>query len=215
MAEQGDGAGFVERLARERAVAILRTSRSDGERYMEAAVRGGIGIVEITMGCARALELVRHFAARTELLTGAGTIMTVEEARAAVAAGARFLVSPIADPEVMAEARRLHVPVVPGTYTATEMVAAVRAGCEVVKLFPSPADGPAYVAALRGPLPGLRIVPTSGVTLENAAAFLRAGAFALGLGGTLFTEALEAGEPDRAEARARALLAVIRSVPEA
>src|SRR5688572_26282087 len=83
---------FLERLARERAVAILRTSRPDGERYMEAAVRGGIGIVEITMGCARALPLVAHFAARPELVTGAGTIMTVEQARAAVEVGARFLV---------------------------------------------------------------------------------------------------------------------------
>ena len=110
------------------------------------------------------------------MLVGAGTVLTVEQARAAVNAGARFLVSPVCDPVVISEAHKLGVPAIPGTFTATEMETAHRAGADFVKLFPAPADLPSYIASILAPLPHLRIYPTNGVTVDNVLDVLRAGA---------------------------------------
>lgn len=205
---------FVERLWRERAVAILRASDTDAAAAaMEAAVRGGFAVVEFTLTTPGALDLVADFARRDGLVVGAGTVLTAAEARAAVRAGARFLVSPVLDEEVAAEARGLGVAFVPGVHTPSEMWRAYRAGAPLQKLFPAPAGGPDWVRALLGPLPMLRIVPTSGVDAGNAAAYLEAGAFAVGFGGALFDAAdLAARRWERVEARARALRAVVETV---
>ena len=146
------------------------------------------------------------------LVVGAGTVVTVEEARQAVAAGARFLVSPVVDPVVIEQATRLGVAMMPGCSTPTEMLQAHRCGAELQKLFPAPGTGPAWVAQTLGPLPFLRIVPTAGVTLDNAAAYLEAGAFAVGFVTSLFEPAdVKAGRWDVIESRARAMLAAVRS----
>lgn len=200
---------FVARLGEARASAILRCpSREIASAAMEAAVRGGFRIVEFTMTIPGALDLVEEFSRRQDLIVGAGTVLTADEARAAVRRGARFLVSPVLDPEVIAAGLSLGIAVIPGCHTPTEMLAAHRAGAPLQKLFPAPGAGPAYVRACLGPLPFLRIVPTHGVDASNARAWLSAGAFAVGFTHALFdADDLQAGRFDRIEERARALLA--------
>jgi Entner-Doudoroff aldolase len=203
---------FVDLLGKARASAILRCpSREAAASAMEAAVRGGFRIVEFTLTIPGALDLVEEFARREGLVVGAGTVLTAEQARAAVSRGARFLVSPVLDPEVVAAGLALGVAFVPGCHTPTEMLAAHRAGAPLQKLFPAPGIGPAYVRACLGPLPFLRIVPTHGVEAANARAWLEAGAFAVGFTHALFDAGeIAAGRFDRIEDRARALLAAVR-----
>lgn len=196
---------FVDHLERQRAVAILRTD--DQERAalaMEAAVRGGFRVLEFTLGCPGAYELVREFSAREDLVVGVGTVLEPEQAEHAVEAGARFIVSPVVDERVIAAAAELGVAAMPGAFTATEMERARRAGAQLQKLFPAPANGPAYVHMLLGPLPGLRVVPTSGVTPDNAGDWLAAGAHAVGFVASLFdAQTLRDGRYDDVESRAR------------
>jgi Entner-Doudoroff aldolase len=208
---------FIETLAEARASAIIRTStRRDAERAMDAAVSGGFTVCEFTLTVPGALELVRAFRARPGLVVGAGTVLSPEQARAAVDAGAQFLVSPVVDPEVITEAARLGVAMMPGCATPTEMLAAHRAGAPLQKLFPAPGTGPAWVAQTLGPMPFLRIVPTSGVTVENAGAYLAAGAFAVGFVNSLFDPGdVTAGRFDAIEARAAAALRAVRGAGRA
>jgi 2-dehydro-3-deoxyphosphogluconate aldolase/(4S)-4-hydroxy-2-oxoglutarate aldolase len=203
---------FVARLGEARASAILRCpSREAAASAMEAAVRGGFRIIEFTLTIPGALDLVEEFARREELIVGAGTVLTTDEARAAVKRGARFLVSPVMDPEVIAAGLAAGVAVIPGCHTPTEMLAAHRAGAPLQKLFPAPGIGPAYVRACLGPLPFLKLVPTHGIDAANARAWLDAGAFALGFTQALFdAEEIKAGRFDRVEERARALLASVK-----
>lgn len=200
---------FVERLKQERAVAIARAPTTELARLgMEAAVEGGFRICEFTFGIPAAVELVREFAKRKELTVGAGTVLTIEQARTAVDAGAVFLVSPIVDEEIIAEAGRLGVPCLPGAATPTELVRAWRAGATVQKLFP--AIQPDVVRAILAPLPFLRLVPTNG-NLENAAAHLAAGAVAVGFTRSLFDATwLERGDRNAIRDRATALLGELR-----
>jgi 2-dehydro-3-deoxyphosphogluconate aldolase / (4S)-4-hydroxy-2-oxoglutarate aldolase len=202
---------FVSLLGHVRASAILRTQIAEAAApAMDAAVRAGFRIVEFTLNTPGAVDRIAEFSRRDGLVVGAGTVLTVEEARDAVRAGARFLVSPIVDEAVIGEARALGVCMLAGCHTPTEMMRAHRAGSQVVKLFPAPASGPAYVKACLGPLPFLKIVPTSGVTEENARLWLAAGCFAVGFVNTLFDpEDLRAGRFDRIEQNARRSLGSI------
>ena len=203
---------FVGRLREARASAILRCpSREAAVSAMEAAVRGGFRIVEFTLTIPGAMDLVEEFARRPDLIVGAGTVMTAEEARTAVKRGARFLVSPVLDHEVLAAGIACGVAFIPGCQTPTEFLAAHRAGAPLQKLFPAPGIGPAYVRACLGPLPFLKIVPTHGVDATNARAWIDAGAHAVGFTHALFdAEDIKAGRFDRIEERARALLAAVR-----
>ena len=202
---------FVSRLGEERCVAILRTRHAAGAApAMEAAIRGGFRLVEFTFGTPGALDLAAAFAARGDCVVGVGTVLTEAEARAAVAAGASFLVAPVVDEAVMAVARALGVPMIPGCQTPTELLRAHRAGAAVQKVFP--AAPPAQLESYLGPLPFLRLLPTSGVDADNAAAYLQAGCFAVGCVSSLFVEAeIGAGRFDRIEGRARALVAAVRA----
>lgn len=207
-----DPQAFVRLLGQVRATAILRTnSEEHAGPAMEAAVRGGFRICEFTMTVPGVLDRIAELSRREGLVVGAGTVLTVEDARAAVEHGASFLVSPVVDEEVIEEAHRLGVAPMPGTHTPTELMRAYRAGAPLQKLFPAPGLGPSFVSACLGPLPFLRIVPTNGVTTENAPAWLAAGAFALGFTAPLFAPVEVAeGRYDLVEARARRLLAAIR-----
>jgi 2-dehydro-3-deoxyphosphogluconate aldolase/(4S)-4-hydroxy-2-oxoglutarate aldolase len=202
-------ADFVSLLERERATAILRCGdQATAREAMAAAVRGGFRIVEFTLTIPGVLDLIEEFAAQPGLVVGAGTVLTPAEAEVTVARGARFLVSPVTDPAVIAAAARLGVAMLPGAHTPTEMLAAHRAGAPLIKLFPSPAGGPAYLRSVLAPLPFLKVVPTNGVTQENAAAWFEAGCFALGWAGVLFArEDLESRSFDRIEQRSREILA--------
>ncbi len=206
---------FVAAFREARCSAILRTNDAARARHaMGAAVRAGFRICEFTLTVPDALSLVREFSRQSDLIVGAGTVLTPDEARSAVAAGARFLVSPVCDPAVIAEANRLGVAMMPGCSTPTEMLHAHRAGAALQKLFPAPGTGPAWVAQTLAPMPFLRIVPTSGVTLENAAAYLNAGAWAMGFVNSLFDPQDIAAERWPAiEARGRAILDAVREPP--
>ena len=154
-------------------------------------------MVEFTLTTPGAFELISEFSELADLLVGAGTVMTPEQAREAVDAGARFLVSPICDSEVIGEAKRLDVVSIPGTYTPTEMATAHRHGADLVKLFPVLDNVAEYVRSILGPLPFLKIFPTSGITLDNFGGILDAGAFGVGFVRSLFTpEDMEAGNFD-------------------
>ena len=203
---------FVALFGSLKASAILRTDVEEhAAPAMEAAIRGGFRICEFTMTIPGVLDRIGELAKRDGIVVGAGTVLTVEDARAAVDAGASFLVSPVVSEVVIEEARRLGVVMMPGCHTPTEMLQAHDAGAPLQKLFPAPGLGPAYVSACLGPLPFLRIVPTNGVSEENAAAWLRAGAYALGLVAPLFDAAeVRAGRFDLVEARARRLLEAVK-----
>ncbi len=204
----------LSEMGERRVSAILRWPDTEvARRAMRAAVAGGIRMVEFTLTTPGALELVSEFSREPELLVGAGTVLTVGEARAAAAAGARFLVSPVVDRGVIAEASALDAVAVPGAYTPTEMQTAIRAGAEVVKLFPAPADIATHVSQIRGPFPDLRILPTAGVTPENFAAVLRAGAFGVGLVGSLFvSEDLRRGDFEAVERRAAGIMKTLEAL---
>ncbi|MBI4161406.1 MAG: bifunctional 4-hydroxy-2-oxoglutarate aldolase/2-dehydro-3-deoxy-phosphogluconate aldolase [Acidobacteria bacterium] len=206
--------GFVETLRRERASAIVRAAeQATASGAMDAAVRGGFRIVEFTLTTPGALELIAEFSRRPGLVTGAGTVLTRQQARDAVRAGARYLVSPVVDPEVIAEGLSLGVAVMPGCQTPTEMLQAHRVGAQVQKVFPAPAGGPGAIRAILGPMPFLRLVPTNGVDAENAAAYLAAGAWAVAFTAALFLpEDLRPGRFDRIEARARRLRQIVEGV---
>lgn len=194
-----------------RASAILRTNDSDNARQaMNAAVEGGFRVIEFTFSIPNVLDLIREFSAREDLIVGAGTIVTREEAAEAVEAGARFLVSPVVDEEVIAAAGELGVAMMPGCATPTEMLRAHRSGARLQKLFPGQSTGPAWVKQTLGPLPFLNIVPTSGVDLENAADYLKAGSFAVGFVNSLFVpEEIAAGRFDVIRERAAAMLEAV------
>jgi Entner-Doudoroff aldolase len=178
---------FVKQLKRERATAVLRTRDQYGaRRAMNAAVKGGFRIVEFTLSIPNVFELIEEFSSGSDLIVGAGTVLTAKDAMEAVEAGAKFLVSPVVDEAVIAEAEALGVAMMPGCATPAEMLRAHRAGAPLQKLFPEQGIGPAWVAQTLGPLPFLRIVPTAGVTVDNAAAYLYAGAFAVGFVNSLF-----------------------------
>ena len=169
-------------------VAVVRSP--DSQQLVEVAralADGGIFAVEITMSVPNALEVVRQV--RQELgariLLGAGTVLDPETARAVLLAGAEYIVAPTVNLDVIRLCRRYDKLVMPGAFTPTEILTAWEAGADIVKVFPADVVGPAFFKAMRGPLPQIRMMPTGGVDLNSAAAFLKAGACCLGVGGQL------------------------------
>lgn len=206
----------LERIIEHRIVAVIRSEHSD--KLIDAAralSAGGVKIMEVTFTVPKALRVLETVcdALGDEVLLGAGTVLDAETARAAILAGARFLVSPHTNRALIELAHRYDVLVIPGALTPTEVVTAWEAGADIVKIFPSDLGGPQYIKALRAPLPQVRMMPTGGVTLETAAAFLRAGACALGVGSALVeAQAIAAGQWQRLEELARQYVACVRSV---
>jgi 2-dehydro-3-deoxyphosphogluconate aldolase/(4S)-4-hydroxy-2-oxoglutarate aldolase len=178
-----------------------------------AAHRGGLRLIEVTFAVPEAAQVISIL--REELadsLVGAGTTLQASQARAAARAGAQFIVAPDTNPEVVKVARESSILVCPGAATPTEITTALRLGAQMVKLFPaSLLGGPAYLRALRDVLPHARLVPTGGVTVANAAQYLAAHAFAVGMGGTLFKrEAVAARRIDEIEAAVREAIKAMR-----
>jgi 2-dehydro-3-deoxyphosphogluconate aldolase / (4S)-4-hydroxy-2-oxoglutarate aldolase len=193
-------------LRTHRAVAILRASTS---RHLVAAAEmlcaEGFRVLEFPLTTPGALDAIRTARRRlnSEALVGAGTVLTAPDAQAAIEAGAQLLVSPALCPEAMAVGIRAGVAVLPGAFTPTEILTAQTAGARLIKLFPTAVLGPQYLAALRQPLPDIRIIPTGGVSLRNARGWLDAGAAGLGLGGPLTGDSLETGDLDALRESAR------------
>lgn len=172
-----------------RVIAIARRLDPDRlARIADGLLAGGVRALEITLDSDGALDAIASLAERFAaggLVVGAGTVLDPDTARAAVAVGARFVVSPHTDPRIVEAARDLGVPAFPGALTPTEVVAAWRAGASAVKVFPVSAVGPAFIRELRGPLGAVPLIPTGGVTLETAPALISAGAVAVGVGSWL------------------------------
>ncbi|RPJ02153.1 MAG: bifunctional 4-hydroxy-2-oxoglutarate aldolase/2-dehydro-3-deoxy-phosphogluconate aldolase [Candidatus Aminicenantes bacterium] len=189
----------------------------DAARLGEAAAalrRGGVTAIEITMTVPGAVDIIREMV-RTKpqgTLVGAGTILDAGTATEVIAAGADFVVSPVTDRDTIQACREAGVLVAPGAFTPTEIVAAWRAGADIVKVFPATSLGPQFFRDLRGPLPFIRLMPTGGVTLENARLFLAAGACAVGIGTALVdAKSVEAGDWEALETRARVLMASLEA----
>lgn len=191
-----------------RAIPVIRfDDAADARTAVDWLRQGGLKIFEITATVPGYAELIAELASRPELIIGAGTILDGEAARAAIDAGARFLVSPCFVAEVVEAALRAGLPVFPGAATPTEVHQAHRAGAAAVKIFPArQLGGPGYIAALRSVFPNIPLMPTGGIGIEDAPDYFRAGAIAVGMGGQLVTEAdIKAGRRDEVVARAARL----------
>jgi 2-dehydro-3-deoxyphosphogluconate aldolase/(4S)-4-hydroxy-2-oxoglutarate aldolase len=195
-------------------VAVIRLRDAARLRaVVEALVEGGVVALEVTMTVPGAIGLMSQIAPTLPpgFLLGAGTVLDEETARQAILAGARFVVGPTFKPEVVRLCHRYDVAALPGCLTPTEILTAWETGADIVKVFPSTALGPVYIRDLRGPLPQLRLMPTGGVTLDNAGDWIRAGAVAVGVGTALLdAKAIEAGNYRELTARARRLVAAVR-----
>jgi len=203
----------VDQLVAHGAVAVVRLPSARLVReVVDAVLAGGVRAIELTMTTPDALAMLEELARwrSDELLLGAGSVLGAEAARAAVDAGAEYVVSPVFKRAVVEEAHRLGVPALPGAFTPTEILTAHEAGADLVKVFPADSLGPAFVKGVLGPVPFLRLVPTGGVTPDNAGDWLRAGAAAVGLGSALVDPALvAAGDLAALTARARRVSAAV------
>ncbi len=173
-------------------VAVVRADSPDALVQVAQAIgRGGIGAVEITMTTPGALDVIGACAKRlgNEILLGAGTVLDTETARAAILAGAEYIVTPTLNPEVIKLCRRYDKVIIPGALTPTEILTAWESGADIVKVFPATAVGPRYFKDVKAPLPQIDLMPTGGVDLDNAGDFIRAGACAIAVGGNLVDKA--------------------------
>lgn len=195
-------------------VAVVRAESS--ERVVpvaKALAEGGVSAIEVTFTVPDALEVIRGVrqALGDSIVLGAGTVLDPETARAALLAGARFVVSPTVNLETIRLVRRHGAVMMPGAFSPTEVLSAWEAGADVVKIFPADVGGPAYLKALRGPLPQVRLMPTGGVDLGTAEEFLKAGACCLGVGSALVDPlAVSAGDYGHLKSLAEQYAAIVR-----
>ncbi|MBN1588042.1 MAG: bifunctional 4-hydroxy-2-oxoglutarate aldolase/2-dehydro-3-deoxy-phosphogluconate aldolase [Pirellulales bacterium] len=204
----------IDRILRSGLVSILRAPSSQGlVDVAEALLAGGVDVIEVTFTVPGAHRVVEQVADRLgdRIVLGAGSILDTETARIAMLSGAKFLVAPTVNLEVIEMCRRYGVPVMPGAMTPTEVLTAWQAGADVVKVFPSEVTGPAHIKAIHGPLPQIPLMPTGGVNVKTAGEFLRAGAAALGVGGSLASaKDIAEGNLKKIENAARQLIEVIQ-----
>ena len=197
-------------------VAIIRANSSN--ELIEAAVAiqtGGVGVIEITMTTPDALQVIGEVSARLEnaVLIGVGSVLDAETARAAMLAGAEFVVSPVTKPDIIEICNRYGKVVIPGAFTPTEILYAWESGADYVKVFPSSGVGPSYIKDIKAPLPQIPLIPTGGINANNAAEFFKAGASALGVGSALVSsDIIDSGNFTILTERAKKLVAAVKSV---
>ncbi len=200
----------LDNVERSGVVAIIRMK--DPARLaavVDALLAGGVRVLEVTMTVPGAIELIRTLAARLppELVLGAGTVVDTETAERVLDAGATFLVSPVMRLSLIELARQRGVPIMPGCFSPTEILTAWEAGADIVKVFPATALGPGYLKDIHGPLPSIKLMPTGGVTVDNAGDWIRAGAVAVGVGSALVDAAsVQTGNFDAITDRARGIM---------
>jgi 2-dehydro-3-deoxyphosphogluconate aldolase/(4S)-4-hydroxy-2-oxoglutarate aldolase len=202
---------MIDVLREDRVVAVIRAKAVPRARdLVEALLAAGIRCVEFTLTIDDALTAIEA-AARTEAIVGAGTVLSDEQARGAESAGARFLVSPVSDEQVLKAAAARGLPLIAGALSPSEILAAHRAGAAAVKVFPARLGGPDYIRDLKAPLPFVELVPSGGINERNATAFLEAGALAVSSGtSTVPASLVESADHSAIERRARALVRAIR-----
>jgi 2-dehydro-3-deoxyphosphogluconate aldolase/(4S)-4-hydroxy-2-oxoglutarate aldolase len=209
-----------EVLARMREIGlipIIRVDSAELARRAAAAVRkGGIPILEFTMTVPGAVGIIEELSAEIghDTLIGAGTVMDPEKASECIRAGAQFIITPALNLHTIARCNEENTVVLPGTMTPTEIVTAWNGGADMVKIFPAgEVGGPGFIKALKGPFPHIKMVPTGGVTLATAKAFLEAGSEAVGLGSDLVDSAsLKRGDDERITEKARGFVEIVRQV---
>lgn len=180
---------WLSQLKKYRAIAVIRArQRQLGKQMARATAAGGMGLIEITWNSDQAPELIAEL--RSELpdcWIGTGTLFTIEDVQEAITAGAQFLFSPHTNPPMIQVANQAEIPIIPGALSPTEIITAWQAGASCVKVFPiSSVGGVDYIRSLKGPMGNIPLIPTGGVTLNNAVEFIQAGAIAVGLAGDLF-----------------------------
>lgn len=209
-----DREAIVAEVERCGVVAIIRMK--DPARLaavVDALLAGGVRVLEVTMTVPGAVELIRGLAAKLppELVLGAGTVVDTDTAARVIDAGAKFLVSPVMRVPLIELARRRDVPIMPGCFSPTEILTAWEAGADIVKVFPATALGPGFLRDVHGPLPDVKLMPTGGVSVDNAGDWIRAGAVAVGVGSALLdAAALAAGEFSKITDRARRIIENVR-----
>lgn len=171
-------------------VAVVRADSVDQALKIAAAcVEGGIAGIELTFTVPGAIDAINElseiYGKSGEIVIGAGTVLDAETARAAILAGADYIVSPSLNVETVKLCNRYQIAVMPGAMTIKEVIEIMEAGADIVKIFPGELFGPAIIKAVKGPLPRVRMLPTGGVSLENVSAWIKAGAVAVGVGGNL------------------------------
>ena len=205
--------GTVEAIQRLGVVAVIRMKDADRLRaVVDAIAAGGVRAIEVTMTVPGAVGLIARLAATlpSDILLGAGTVTDVKTARDVIDAGARFVVGPVYRPEIIAACHERDVAVAPGCFTPTEILDAHERGADIVKVFPATALGPQFIKDVRGPLPQVKLMPTGGVSLDNAGDWIRAGAVAVGAGSSLLdARAIEDGRLDVLTANARRIVASV------
>ncbi len=212
---QANKAEVIERIAADGIVPILRTPTAEDALEMAEILRGaGLQTLEIPLTVPGALEAIRELAVSfsPDLLVGAGSVLNMEDVIKVHEAGVRFVVTPVFDAGVISYCRANALACFPGALTPSEIFTAWQAGGDAVKVFPASAvGGPDYLKAVKAPLPDIKLMPTGGVTVQNAAAFIRAGAFALGVGGDLTdVAALRSGKRELIAERAQIFLEVVK-----
>lgn len=204
-------------LARIEACGVVSIARLEDASGLiptvEALIKGGMDVFEVTMSMPSALEIIRdirhHFG--SAVLLGAGTVLDSETARAAILAGAEFLVTPCVTPSVIESARRYGKVVTPGALTPTEILQAWELGGDVIKVFPARQMGPSYIRDIRAPLPQIPLMPTGGIDITNAADYIKAGAVALGMSWLLDKHLMAAHQFDQITDNARRLRDIIEA----
>jgi 2-dehydro-3-deoxyphosphogluconate aldolase/(4S)-4-hydroxy-2-oxoglutarate aldolase len=201
-------------------VPVIRASSEDeAMRVIDAILKGGIPVLEITMTVPGAMKVMETVAERYsgDALIGAGTVLDAETARMCILSGAKFVISPALNLETIQLCKRYSITVMPGALTPTEIVTAWQAGADFVKVFPCSAMGGAsYIKGLKAPLPQIELVPTGGVNLKTAADFIKAGSSALGIGADLVDlKAIRAGEANVVTERARQFLEIVQEARSA
>ena len=207
----------LARMREEYLVAVVRArDPQQGEKVIAAIVEGGIHFIEITMTMEEGnpvdfiAAMVKQYRDHDRVVIGAGTVLDPETARAVIMAGASYVVSPGFNPETVRLCNRYRVPMMPGVMTPTEAIAAMEAGCDVIKIFPGNIMGPEAISSLKGPLPQGEFMPSGGVDVDNVDKWIKAGAYAVGTGSSL-TRGAKTGDFAAVTAKAREFVAAVEA----
>jgi Entner-Doudoroff aldolase len=204
----------ITKLKEEGIVAVVRAeSQEQGEKIIDAIVKGGINFIEITLTVPGAVDIIKaltkKYASNPDVVIGAGTVLDPESARAVILAGATYVVSPHLNPETVKLCNRYRVPVMPGIMTVKEAVEALELGVDVLKVFPGNAFGPDIISSFKGPLPQGNFMPTGGVAIDNVHTWMAKGAIAVGTGSNL-TAGAKTGDYDAVTKTAAEFVAAVR-----
>lgn len=205
----------LSKLKEEKLVAVVRAeSKEQGEKIIDAIVKGGINFIEITMTVPGAIDVIKELSNKykdnKDIVIGAGTVLDAETARMAILAGAKYIVSPSLSIDTIKMCNRYRVAVMPGVMTVKETIEALEMGVDILKIFPGNAFGPDIIKAFRGPLPQANFMPTGGVSIDNVDKWLAAGAIALGTGSNL-TAGAKTGDYDLVTKTAAEFVAAVRN----